>query len=155
MSWRATRRTIPNVEESALRIAHLYADEMNIYGDRGNILTLAKRAQWRGGSGSGGPLRRGAAPGLFGVDLPFCGGGPGPGQRQWVCAPRVTMAKTGSRASAQETSSEPTCTAPCCRRTPTSPTFCCRERYVDADFPVWNRWMTRWKCRRIAACVSG
>jgi len=48
MSWPATRRTIPNVEEPALRIAHLYADEMNIYGDRGNILTLAKRAEWRG-----------------------------------------------------------------------------------------------------------
>src|SRR5205814_8429216 len=48
MSGRATRRTIPNVDQSALRIAHLYADEMNIYGDRGNILTLVKRAEWRG-----------------------------------------------------------------------------------------------------------
>src|SRR5438132_1337446 len=48
MSWPATRRTIPNVEEPALRIAHLYADEMNIYGDRGNILTLVKRAEGQG-----------------------------------------------------------------------------------------------------------
>ena len=31
-----------------LRIAHLYAHFLNIYGDRGNIITLTKRAQWRG-----------------------------------------------------------------------------------------------------------
>lgn len=29
-------------------IGHLYADEMNLYGDRGNVLTLARRAEWRG-----------------------------------------------------------------------------------------------------------
>jgi lipid II isoglutaminyl synthase (glutamine-hydrolysing) len=31
-----------------LRIAHLYAHFLNIYGDRGNIITLVKRCQWRG-----------------------------------------------------------------------------------------------------------
>jgi CobQ-like glutamine amidotransferase family enzyme len=31
-----------------LRIGHLYGHEMNIYGDRGNIITLVKRAAWRG-----------------------------------------------------------------------------------------------------------
>jgi CobQ-like glutamine amidotransferase family enzyme len=30
-----------------LRIAHLYPDQLNIYGDRGNILTLYRRCQWR------------------------------------------------------------------------------------------------------------
>lgn len=30
-----------------LHIAHLYARLLNIYGDRGNILALQKRAQWR------------------------------------------------------------------------------------------------------------
>jgi len=30
-----------------LRIAHLYPDLMSIYGDRGNVLTLAQRARWR------------------------------------------------------------------------------------------------------------
>ena len=30
-----------------LRIAHLYAHFLNIYGDRGNIVALARRAQWR------------------------------------------------------------------------------------------------------------
>ena len=31
-----------------LRIAHLYPDLMNIYGDRGNVLALSQRARWRG-----------------------------------------------------------------------------------------------------------
>lgn len=29
-------------------IVHLYPKEMNIYGDRGNILTIARRLQWHG-----------------------------------------------------------------------------------------------------------
>ncbi len=31
-----------------LRIAFLYGAEMNIYGDRGNIIALTRRAEWRG-----------------------------------------------------------------------------------------------------------
>jgi lipid II isoglutaminyl synthase (glutamine-hydrolysing) len=31
-----------------LRIAWLYPDQMNIYGDRGNILSLTRRCEWRG-----------------------------------------------------------------------------------------------------------
>src|SRR5262245_13728029 len=31
-----------------LRLAHLYPDQMNIYGDRGNILALTQRCAWRG-----------------------------------------------------------------------------------------------------------
>ncbi|MFW6113529.1 MAG: type 1 glutamine amidotransferase [Actinomycetota bacterium] len=31
-----------------LRICHLYPELMNIYGDRGNIITLARRCEWRG-----------------------------------------------------------------------------------------------------------
>src|SRR5438105_13162736 len=31
-----------------LRIAHLYPDLMNIYGDRGNVIALTQRAKWRG-----------------------------------------------------------------------------------------------------------
>src|SRR2546426_12730016 len=79
-SWRATRRTIPNVSGPMLRIAHLYADEMNIYGDRGNILTLQKRAEWRGGTVEGGAIGRGPAPRPSGNDLIFLGGGAGPRQ---------------------------------------------------------------------------
>ena len=31
-----------------LSIAHLYPKHLNLYGDRGNIITLIKRCQWRG-----------------------------------------------------------------------------------------------------------
>ncbi len=31
-----------------LHIVHLYPNEMNTYGDRGNLLTLVKRAEWHG-----------------------------------------------------------------------------------------------------------
>ena len=31
-----------------IRLAHLYPDLMSVYGDRGNVLTLARRAEWRG-----------------------------------------------------------------------------------------------------------
>ena len=58
-----------------LRIAHLYADEMNIYGDRGNILTLQKRAEWRGIPVDVRAVGRGPAPDLSDIDLIFWGGG--------------------------------------------------------------------------------
>lgn len=35
-------------EQLELRIGHLYAHYLNIYGDRGNIVTLTRRCQWRG-----------------------------------------------------------------------------------------------------------
>lgn len=31
-----------------LRLVHLYPDLMSVYGDRGNVLTLVRRARWRG-----------------------------------------------------------------------------------------------------------
>src|SRR2546421_10013681 len=74
-SWRATGRTIPNVTGPRLRIAHLYADEMNIYGDRGNILTLSKRAEWRGIPVEVKAIGRGPSPDLSDIDLIFWGGG--------------------------------------------------------------------------------
>jgi CobQ-like glutamine amidotransferase family enzyme len=33
---------------TTLRLVHLYPDLMNVYGDRGNVLALVRRAQWRG-----------------------------------------------------------------------------------------------------------
>jgi CobQ-like glutamine amidotransferase family enzyme len=33
---------------TALRVAHLYPEYLNIYADRGNIAVLANRAEWRG-----------------------------------------------------------------------------------------------------------
>ena len=58
-----------------MRIAHLYADEMNIYGDRGNILTLTRRAEWRGIRVEVRAIGRGASPDLTDIDLIFWGGG--------------------------------------------------------------------------------
>ena len=63
------------MSEPTLRIAHLYADEMNIYGDRGNILTLSKRAEWRGISVAVEAIGRGPSPDLSGIDVIFWGGG--------------------------------------------------------------------------------
>ncbi|MDR0931169.1 MAG: glutamine amidotransferase [Clostridiales bacterium] len=36
------------INNKTIVIAHLYPDLLNLYGDRGNILTLTKRLQWRG-----------------------------------------------------------------------------------------------------------
>jgi CobQ-like glutamine amidotransferase family enzyme len=63
------------VAQPSLRIAHLYAEEMNIYGDRGNILTLVKRAEWRGIRVSVESVGRGRVGDLSGYELIFWGGG--------------------------------------------------------------------------------
>src|SRR5919202_3684497 len=31
-----------------VRLVHLYPDLMSVYGDRGNVLALVRRAEWRG-----------------------------------------------------------------------------------------------------------
>jgi CobQ-like glutamine amidotransferase family enzyme len=36
------------VPQMTLRLGHLYPDQLNLYGDRGNILTLQQRCRWRG-----------------------------------------------------------------------------------------------------------
>jgi len=48
---------------------------MNIYGDRGNILTLTRRAEWRGIPVEVRAIGRGPAPDLSDIDLIFWGGG--------------------------------------------------------------------------------
>lgn len=35
-------------DKKTLKILQLYPNEMNIYGDRGNVLTLMRRAEWHG-----------------------------------------------------------------------------------------------------------
>lgn len=58
-----------------LRIGHLYADLMSIYGDRGNVLCLAQRARWRGIACTVTPLGLGDALVPEAHDLLFMGGG--------------------------------------------------------------------------------
>ena len=36
------------VDSGKIRLVHLYPDLMSVYGDRGNVLTLIRRAEWRG-----------------------------------------------------------------------------------------------------------
>jgi CobQ-like glutamine amidotransferase family enzyme len=60
---------------AAVRIGHLYAEEMNIYGDRGNTMTLLRRAEWRGIPATVTPIGRGSTPDPGDFDLLFWGGG--------------------------------------------------------------------------------
>ncbi|HUC20957.1 MAG TPA: hypothetical protein VMR98_05720 [Candidatus Polarisedimenticolaceae bacterium] len=61
-------------------ILHLYSEQLNIYGDRGNIITLVQRLKWRGYR----PVVRVAGVGdkvdIAGADIIFGGGGQDRGQ---------------------------------------------------------------------------
>lgn len=63
-----------------LRICHLYPDLMCIYGDRGNVITLAQRARWRGIEVETRDLQAGEALDPEWADLYFFGGGQDQGQ---------------------------------------------------------------------------
>ncbi len=58
-----------------LTLVHLYPDQLNVYGDRGNIITLRQRCAWRGITLRVVPLDLGGEliPGAY--DLVFIGGG--------------------------------------------------------------------------------
>jgi len=58
-----------------LRIAHLYPLQMNIYGDRGNVLTLVQRCRWRGIEVEIVPIDIGQDIDLRACDIAFFGGG--------------------------------------------------------------------------------
>lgn len=63
-----------------IRIAHLYPAQMNIYGDRGNIITLVKRCQWRGIEVTVEAIHPGASVDWHAIDMAFFGGGQDSGQ---------------------------------------------------------------------------
>lgn len=58
-----------------LNIGWLYGHEMNIYGDRGNVMTLARRAEWRGIDASITTIGLGEPLDPDSIDLYFWGGG--------------------------------------------------------------------------------
>jgi lipid II isoglutaminyl synthase (glutamine-hydrolysing) len=64
----------------ALRIAHLYPEQMNIYGDRGNILALSRRCAWRGIDVDLLSVGVGVEVDWSEVDIAFFGGGQDSGQ---------------------------------------------------------------------------
>lgn len=61
-------------------LAHLYPNEMNIYGDRGNIIALTKRLEWRGFTVQYQPVEVGQQYDFTKADLVFGGGGQDRGQ---------------------------------------------------------------------------
>ena len=63
-----------------LVIGHLYPDQMNIYGDRGNIVTLIQRCLWRGIDATVQPIGVGAEVDWGALDIVFFGGGQDSGQ---------------------------------------------------------------------------
>jgi lipid II isoglutaminyl synthase (glutamine-hydrolysing) len=65
---------------SQLAIAHLYPEQMNIYGDRGNILALTQRCRWRGIDARVDAIRPGRDVDWTQYDLAFFGGGQDSGQ---------------------------------------------------------------------------
>lgn len=58
-----------------LTIHHLYADMMNLYGDRGNVISIKKRCEWRGISVDVADVRLGEAIRPTGCDIFLFGGG--------------------------------------------------------------------------------
>lgn len=56
-------------------IGHLFPDQLNLYGDHGNVETLVRRASWRGIEVEVRPIRAGDAALVRGVDVLFIGGG--------------------------------------------------------------------------------
>jgi CobQ-like glutamine amidotransferase family enzyme len=63
-----------------LRLAHVYPEQMNIYGDRGNILALTQRCAWRGITVDLLPIGLGVEVDWHTIDLAFFGGGQDSGQ---------------------------------------------------------------------------
>lgn len=65
---------------SKIIITHLYPNELNIYGDRGNIITLTKRLEWRGFKPVVEEVHVGRSYDFSKSDIVFGGGGQDKGQ---------------------------------------------------------------------------
>lgn len=63
------------IHEKGLRICHLYPEVLNLYGDRGNIICLKKRLEWRHIPCSVTEVKIGDKTDLTQFDLFFIGGG--------------------------------------------------------------------------------
>jgi len=65
---------------SKIVIAHLYPEQLNIYGDRGNIIALTKRLEWRGHHVKIDHINPGDKYNFNQADIVFGGGGQDKGQ---------------------------------------------------------------------------
>ena len=63
------------MSEKTLRICHLYPDLLNLYGDRGNILCMRRRLEWRGIGAEVTEVTVGQQADFTQFDLFFIGGG--------------------------------------------------------------------------------
>ena len=63
------------MSEKILRICHLYPDLLNLYGDRGNILCMRRRLEWRGIEAEVTEVTVGQRADFTQFDLFFIGGG--------------------------------------------------------------------------------
>ena len=63
------------MSEKTLRICHLYPDLLNLYGDRGNILCMRRRLEWRGIDAEVTEVTVGQRADFTQFDLFFIGGG--------------------------------------------------------------------------------
>jgi CobQ-like glutamine amidotransferase family enzyme len=68
------------VSGQALTLVHLYPEEMNLYGDTGNVLALRRRCEWRGIGLRTVQVEPGDRAPLDDADLLFMGGGQDRGQ---------------------------------------------------------------------------
>lgn len=59
----------------SLRVAHLFPELLNLYGDSGNVLCLRRRMAWRGIEPVIDEVHMGDTPSFAGVDIAFIGGG--------------------------------------------------------------------------------
>ena len=80
------------MSEITLRICHLYPDLLNLYGDRGNILCMRRRLEWRGIAAEVTEVPAGETADFAQFDLFFIGGGQD--FEQEVLLPDLRGAKT-------------------------------------------------------------
>lgn len=64
-----------------IKLYHLYPDAMNLYGDLGNVITLAKRCEWRGLEFEVVEVKAGDKVDFSDCDILFMGGGQDRGQK--------------------------------------------------------------------------
>ncbi len=60
---------------AVIKIYHLYPEHLNLYGDRGNMLSLCRRAEWHGINAEIIPVEPGSSINFSNCDLLFMGGG--------------------------------------------------------------------------------
>ncbi len=63
-----------------IRLAHLYPDVMDLYGDRGNVVALARRCEWRHVGLEVVDVHVGDRVDFDRIDMVFIGGGQDTGQ---------------------------------------------------------------------------